>query len=59
MNNIVEIGVSPKQISKLRNGHKVRVKKAVSGNGICMIVNPSKYDIITRAFSRGKVLKSL
>jgi hypothetical protein len=52
--NVVEIGVSPKQISKLRNGHKVRVKKPMSGKGVCMIVNPGKYDIITRAFSRGK-----
>lgn len=52
--NVIEIGVSPKQISKLRNGHKVRVKKSMSGKGVCMIVSPSKYDIITRAFSRGK-----
>jgi len=51
---VVEIGVSPKQMSKLRNGHNVRVKRAMEGQGICMIVNPSKYDIITRAFSRGK-----
>lgn len=52
--NLIEIGVSPKQISKLRNGHKVRVKKPMSGKGICMIVSPGKYDIVTRAFSRGK-----
>lgn len=52
--NIVEVGVSPKQISRLRNGHKVRVKKPISGKGVCMIVNPSNYDIISRSFSRGK-----
>jgi hypothetical protein len=51
---LVEVGVSPKQISKLRNGHKVRVKKPMVGQGVCMIVSPSKYDIITRSFSRGK-----
>jgi hypothetical protein len=50
----INVGVSPKQLSKLRNGHKVRVKKPMSGNGVCMVVNPSQYDIITRAFSRGK-----
>ena len=51
MSNIVELGISPKQISKLRNGHRVRVKK---GTGICLIVKPENYNIITRAFNKGK-----
>lgn len=51
---VIEVGVSPKQISKLRNGHKVRVKKPMSGKGVCMIVDPAKYQIISRSFLRGK-----
>jgi len=51
---IVEVGVSPKQLSKLRNGHRVRVKKPMSGEGVCLIVNPENYSIITRTFSKNK-----
>ena len=50
----VEVGVSPKQLSKIRNGHIVRVKKPMEGKGVCLVVDPSKYQLITRAFSRGK-----
>lgn len=57
MVQIVEIGASPKQLSKLRNGHRVRIKPAVEGKGICVVVNPSNYDLITRTFSRNKGLE--
>jgi hypothetical protein len=50
----VSISASPKQLSKLRNGHKVRVKPAMEGHGICMIVRPDTYDVVSRAFGRGK-----
>lgn len=50
----VRIDASPKQLSKLRNGHKVRVKPAMEGKGVCMIVKPGTYDTLTRAFGRGK-----
>jgi hypothetical protein len=50
----VRIDASPKQLSKLRNGHKVRVKPAMEGRGVCMIVKPGTYDTLTRAFGRGK-----
>lgn len=47
----VKIGVSPKQMSKLRNGHRVRIMK---GEGVNLIVHPSKYNHITKAFGSGK-----
>jgi len=52
--SVLELSASPKQISKLRNGHKVRVKPAMEGMGMCVIVDPLKYSIVSRTFSRGK-----
>jgi hypothetical protein len=53
--SVIKFSASPKQLSKLRNGHKVRVKPAVEGMGFSsLIVSPGKFDIITRAFGRGK-----
>lgn len=57
MVQIVEIGASPKQLSKLRNGHRVRVKPTMEGKGVCVVVNPENYDLITRTFSRNKGLE--
>lgn len=57
MVQIVEVSASPKQISRLRNGHKVRVKRAMAGEGICLVVSPINYDQITRTFSRNKGLE--
>lgn len=51
---IVRFDASKKQLSKLRNGHKVRIKPAISGKGVCMIVDAGKYDTISRSFGRGK-----
>lgn len=51
---IVRMKVSPKQISRLRNGHKVRVRPAMEGEGVCVIVNPANYDLLSRTFSRNK-----
>lgn len=49
------VKVSPKQMSKLRNGHKVRVKPPdMEGEGCYVVVSPENYDIITRTFSRNK-----
>lgn len=47
-----KIGVSAslKQLSKLRNGHKVRL---TSGEG-CLMVEPSRYDTLERTFMKGK-----
>lgn len=51
---VVRMKVSPKQMSRLRNGHRVRVKPAMEGEGVCVIVNPANYDLISRTFSRNK-----
>lgn len=50
----VMIKVSDKQMSKLRNGHKVRVKPDMNGTGCCLIVHPQNYSIITRSFKNMK-----
>ena len=50
----VRIQISPKQKSKLRNGHKVRIKKPIEGEGLNLIVMPQNFSLITRAFTRNK-----
>jgi hypothetical protein len=51
----VKIQISPKQMSKLRNGHKVRLKKPdMSGSGINLIVSPENFSIVSKAFTRNK-----
>jgi len=52
--SIVHIKASPKQLSKLRNGHKVRVSPVIEGEGFNLIVQPSNYDIISRSFVKSK-----
>ena len=48
---ILMISASKKQKQKLRNGHKVRVKK---GKGICMIVKPESFNLAMRSFGKNK-----
>jgi hypothetical protein len=51
----VVIKASPKQLSKLRNGHKVRISKGdIEGGGFNLIVNPANYNLATKAFGKGK-----
>lgn len=50
---VVSIDASPKQLSRLRNGHRVRVKKAIEGTGFNLLVDPSKFDAINRSFTKG------
>ena len=52
--HIVHIKASPKQLSKLRKGHKVRISAAVEGEGFNLLVDPSRYDTLSRTFNRGK-----
>lgn len=49
----VSIDASPKQLSRLRNGHRVRIKKAMEGTGFNLLVDPSKFDAINRSFTKG------
>lgn len=51
--SIVHIAASPKQLSKLRNGHRVRIKPAAEGQGFNLLVHPDRYDLISRTFDRG------
>jgi hypothetical protein len=51
----VVIKASPRQLSKLRNGHKCRVCKGdIEGGGFNLIVKPQNYNLATKAFNRGK-----
>jgi hypothetical protein len=51
MTRIISASLSPKQLSKLRNGHKVRIKQ---GTGFNIIVNPDTYHIVNRSFTKNK-----
>ena len=50
----INITASGKQLSKLRNGHRVRVKPAMKGEGIGVIVSPETYNALTKTFRKGK-----
>lgn len=50
----LHISASSKQLSRLRNGHKVRVKPAMKGAGYNLIVDPSTYSAVSNIFSKGK-----
>ena len=51
---MLHVKVSKKQLSKLRNGHKVRVSEAMKGEGINLIVHPQRYDEVTKTFKKKK-----
>lgn len=51
MTHIISIDASPKQLSKLRNGHSVRIKK---GMGFNVVVHPETYHLVSRAFAKNK-----
>ena len=46
--------VSKPQMAKLKKGAMVRIKRAMEGEGVCLIVNPENYSRITKSFSRDK-----
>lgn len=49
----ISISASPKQLSRLRNGHRVRIKSPIGGTGIALMVDPSKYDAASKSFLKG------
>lgn len=49
--HIVGLDISERQKSKLRNGHKVRVKR---GEGCNVIVNPSTFNLLNKSFGKAK-----
>lgn len=54
MPHLIHIKASQKQLSKLRNGHKVRIKPSIEGEGFNLIIHPERFDIISRTFLRNK-----
>jgi len=52
--HIVHIKASKKQLSKLRNGHKVRISPAVEGTGFNLLIHPDRYSMVSRTFNKGK-----
>jgi hypothetical protein len=51
--SVVKIKASPKQLSKLRKGHPVRIRPPMEGEGFNLIVDPSRFDTISKSFGRG------
>ena len=50
----LEVAISPHQTSRLRNGHPVRVKPAMKGSGVILMVAPSTYNSATRSLAKQK-----
>ncbi len=50
----IKVSVSPKQMSRLRKGHPVRVKPPMEGSGVVVVVDPRKYELASRSFLRNK-----
>jgi hypothetical protein len=52
---MLKIKASQKQLSRLRNGHRVLIKKEeMEGGGINLLVNPQTYNPVIKAFSKNK-----
>ena len=49
--HLISLAGSERQKSKLRNGHKVRIKH---GAGFNVIVSPNTYHLVSRAFNKNK-----
>lgn len=49
--HLISFDANPRQLSKLRNGHAVRIKK---GAGFNLIVHPNNYSLVSRAFGKNK-----
>lgn len=49
--HLISIDASPRQLSRLRNGHRVRIKK---GTGFNLIVSPTTYHRVSRTFVKSK-----
>lgn len=53
--SLIHIDASPKQLSRLRNGHNVRIKRMINGEGFNLFVqDPTKYRHITQTFAKDK-----
>jgi len=52
--HIVHIKASKKQLAKLRNGHKVRISPAIQGEGVNLIIDPARFNTVSKTFNKGK-----
>jgi len=50
----IHIKASPKQLSRLRNGHSVRCSPSAEGCGVSVLVHPNRFDKVAKVFRRGK-----
>lgn len=47
-------GLSPAVMSRIRNGHKVRLMRPINGEGTQLVVRPEQFDSIEKAFMKNK-----
>jgi len=52
--HLISFDASSRQLNKLKKGQPVRIKK---GSGFNLVVNPSTYNLVSRAFSKNKGLE--
>jgi hypothetical protein len=57
MDNLIHIKASKNQLSKLKNGHNVRISQDLEGKGVNLMVEPSTYALAKKAFMKGKGLQ--
>lgn len=50
----VSLDLSPTQLSKLRNGHSIRISPAVVGRGTDLIIDPMTYNNLAKKLDKGK-----
>ena len=50
----VSLDLSPGQLSKLRNGHGIRVSRAMFGSGVDMIIDTMTFNNLMKKLERGK-----
>jgi len=50
----VKLDLSKGQLSKLRNGHSIRVSPAMVGSGVDLIIDPTTYHNIEKHMKKGK-----
>ena len=50
----VSLDLSASQLSKLRNGHGIRIGPAMFGKGVDMIIDPMTFNNMMKKLERGK-----
>ena len=50
----IALNLSSAQLSKLRNGHGIRINPTMFGSGVDMIIDPMNYNNLMKKLERGK-----